>query len=88
MFPVFVFAQASISISAAIPGMGTAATTTAPGAFVGGFYNFALMIGGILAFGAVVYGGILYAASMGNPSRQSEGKEWIKSALLGLLAKS
>ena len=50
-----------------------------------GFYQFALMIGGVLAFGAIVYGGILYAASAGNPSKQSEGKEWIKSALFGLL---
>jgi hypothetical protein len=43
------------------------------------------MIGGVLAFGAIVYGGVLYAISMGNPSRQSEGKEWIQSALIGLL---
>jgi hypothetical protein len=82
--PVFAFAQTIISPT--IPGMTSAATTsTSPGAFVAGFYQFALMIGGVLAFGAVVYGGILYAASAGNPSKQSEGKEWIKSALFGLL---
>jgi hypothetical protein len=82
--PVFAFAQTVIS--PAIPGMTTAVTTsTSPGEFVGGFYNFALMIGGVLAFGAIVYGGVLYAASAGNPSKQSEGKEWVKSALLGLL---
>jgi hypothetical protein len=65
--------------------MGTVTSSTPPGQFVKSFYDFALMIGGVLAFGAIVYGGVLYAASMGNPSRQSEGKEWIKSALLGLL---
>lgn len=76
----------AVTISATIPGMTSAATTsTSPGAFVSGFYQFALMIGGVLAFGAIVYGGILYAASAGNPSKQSEGKEWIKSALFGLL---
>lgn len=75
----------AVTISAVIPGITTAATSTSPGAFVSGFYNFALMIGGVLAFGAIVYGGVLYAASMGNPGRQSEGKEWVKSALLGLL---
>jgi len=76
----------AVTISPSIPGMTEAATTsTSPGAFVSGFYNFALMIGGVLAFGAIVYGGVLYAASMGNPGRQSEGKEWVKSALLGLL---
>ena len=83
LFSLPVFA---VTISPAIPGMLTAVTTsTSPGEFVGGFYNFALMIGGVLAFGAIVYGGVLYAASAGNPSKQSEGKEWVKSALLGLL---
>ena len=84
VIPIFTFAQATIS--PAIPGMTTAATSsTPPGVFVGGFYNFALMIGGVLAFGAIVYGGILYAASAGNPSKQSEGKELVKGALFGLL---
>lgn len=79
--PVF-----AVTISPTIPGMLSAATsTTSPGAFVAGFYQFALMIGGVLAFGAIVYGGVLYAASAGNPSKQSEGKDWVKSALLGLL---
>jgi hypothetical protein len=82
--PFFAFAQTIISPS--IPGMTTAATTsTSPGVFVNGFYLFALMIGGVLAFGAVVYGGILYAISAGNSGKQSEGKEWIKSAIYGLL---
>jgi len=76
----------AVTISPAIPGMTSAVTTsTSPGAFVSGFYQFALMIGGVLAFGAIVYGGILYAASAGNPGKQSEGREWITSALLGLL---
>ena len=82
--PVFAFAQATISISSSVPGMAVTASTT-PGQYVQGFYSFALMIGGVLAFGAIVYGGILYAASGGNPGQQSEGKEWVKSALLGLL---
>ena len=81
--PISAFAQSTIS--PAIPGMAPVAASTPPGAFVRGFYQFALMIGGVLAFGAIVYGGVLYAASVGNPSKQSEGKEWIKSALLGLL---
>ena len=75
----------AVDISPAIPGMGTITSSTPPGAYVSGFYNFALMIGGVLAFGAIVYGGILYAVSAGNSSRQSEGRAWITSALLGLL---
>ena len=82
--PLLAFAQATISL--AIPGMsGLSPTSTPPGQWVSKIYNFALMIGGVLAFGAVVYGGILYAASGGNPSKQSEGREWITSALLGIL---
>ena len=76
----------TVAINPNIPGMPSVSDASAgPGSYIAGFYSFALMIGGVLAFGAIVYGGVLYAASAGNPSQQSEGKEWIKSALLGLL---
>ena len=84
LYGVLPVLAATISISSNIPGMAVTASTT-PGQYVQGFYSFALMIGGVLAFGAIVYGGILYAASGGNPGQQSEGKEWVKNALLGLL---
>ena len=83
--PVLVFATTTISIVATFPGMGPVTTSTQPGTFVRGFYLFALTVGGVLALGAIVYGGILYAASAGDPSKQSEGREWIWSALIGLL---
>ena len=85
LLPLSVFAQAKISISNTIPGMSVITSSTPPGVYVGGFYNFALGIGGLLALGAIVYGGVLYATSMGNPSKQSEGRAWIWSALTGLL---
>ncbi len=56
-----------------------------PGAVVGQVYQFALLIGGLLAFGAIVYGGIKYTVSAGNPSGKSDGREWIYGALWGLL---
>jgi hypothetical protein len=68
--PVFAFAQI---------------TGSTPGEYVNNFYKFALLAGGVLAFGAIVYGGIKYTLAAGNPSGQSEGKEWVKGALLGLL---
>ena len=74
----------AVTISMNIPGTSPNASTT-PGAFVANFYQFALMIGGALAFGVVVYGGVRYMASAGNPSGQSDAKEWIGAALLGLL---
>jgi hypothetical protein len=75
---------ATISISSAIPGV-TNVSTAGPAGWVSSFYTFALLISGILAFGAIVFGGIKYAVSAGNPSKQSEGRSWIWGALIGLL---
>jgi hypothetical protein len=85
-FAVPALALAQTLIDTNIPG--TNATTTGgggPGVFVANFYQFALIIGGVLAFGVIVYGGVKYMISGGNPSGQSDAKEWIESALLGLL---
>ena len=81
--PALAFAQTQISV--AIPGSNANTSSSSPGAFVANFYQFALLIGGILAFGAIVFGGVKYAISAGNPSGQSDAKEWIWGALTGLL---
>ncbi len=73
---------AQITINPNLPG--TLPSNSFSG-LVANFYSFALVIAGVLAFGAIVYGGVLYATSRGNPTRESEGKSWITSALLGLL---
>jgi hypothetical protein len=79
-------AQTQITIATSVPGTyGAAASGGAPGAFVADFYWFALIIGGVIAFGVVVYGGIKYMTSAGNPSGQSDAKEWIEAAILGIL---
>ncbi len=83
-FRVFAATLSPVDISSSLPGM-PANATSSPGAFIAGFYQFSLMISGLLAFGVVVYGGVKYMTAAGNPSGQSEGKEWIQSALLGLL---
>lgn len=57
----------------------------APGEIVKNIYNFALMLGGILAFGMIVYGAVKYTMSGGNPSGQSDARDIITQALLGLL---
>jgi len=74
----------AVSMTLPVTGGSAAPATTTPATFVNSFYQFALLIGGLLAFGAIVYGGVKYVTSAGNPSSQSEGKEWIYSALLGL----
>ncbi len=76
--------QATISINPNIPGVNNV-STTGPCGWIVNFYDFALLIAGILAFGAIVYGGVKAAASAGNPSKISEGRAYIYSALLGLL---
>lgn len=73
-----------ISVSPTLPNA-QYPTSAGPAGWVANFYNFALLISGVLAFGAVVYGGILYLTAAGNPSRQGEGREWIESALIGVL---
>jgi hypothetical protein len=75
---------AAISINPNIPGF-AAAAGSGPNGWIRDFYNFALIAVGILAFGAIVYGGVRYAASAGNPSSQETGRSWIRSALIGLL---
>jgi hypothetical protein len=82
---LYVNAAANPTIDVNFPG-GTNPTTgpQAVGGIIANFYQFALLIGGILAFGAIVYGGVKYTFAAGNPSGQSEGKEWIKGALWGL----
>jgi len=85
-FPIFANAQTQLTISTSVPGTyPITAGTGGPGAFIANFYQFALIIGGILAFGVIVYGGIRYMTSAGNPSGQSDAKEWIEAALLGIL---
>ncbi|MDD5710984.1 MAG: pilin [Candidatus Colwellbacteria bacterium] len=47
-------------------------------------YTWAVSLAGLVALGLIIFGGVLYAASAGNPSRITEAKTWITHALLGL----
>lgn len=73
-----------VSISPNIPGV-TNVSTNGPAGWVSSFYLFMLLISGILAFAAMIYGGFRYATSAGNASKQNEGRAFIWSALIGLL---
>src|SRR6185437_16969565 len=77
-------ASAQTQINMNIPGRASI-TQNGPGAAIANIYDFALAIAGIIAFGVIVYGGVRYMISSGNPSGQSDAKEWIEAALLGLL---
>jgi len=75
-----------VAITASIPGKyDLAATGAVPGQFVYNIYQYALGLAGIIAFGVVVFGGVKYMISAGNPSGQTDAKDWIKAALMGVL---
>lgn len=48
-------------------------------------YNFLLGFVGVAAMGSIVYGGVLYIISAGNPSRVGEAKTAIWNGVIGLL---
>lgn len=69
------------AVNVVIPG----ANPNTPPGIVANLYDFALAIGGLLAFAMIVYGGVKYIAAAGNHSKLEDAKEQITDALLGLL---
>lgn len=55
-----------------------------PAGTIANLYQFTLMIGGLMAFVMIVYGAVKYTASGGNSSIQSDAKDRITQALIGL----
>lgn len=68
-----------------LPGGGTTLTGGTSLEMVGSLYAFSISVGAVLAFGAIVYGAVKYAIARGNPADQSDAKDRITQALLGLL---
>jgi hypothetical protein len=83
-FFLFDFSLAQRELEVPIPGLKTTKLPALPD-YITAIYNFALMIIGIICFGALVYGGFLYLTSAGNPARIKEAKDQIFSAILGLI---
>lgn len=48
-------------------------------------FNFSIAIGGLVAFVMLVYGGFRYLTSAGNPAAQTDAKDILTSAIIGLL---
>lgn len=55
------------------------------GQIVAWLYAFIIGISGLAAFVMIVWGGVQYMTSAGNPTRTGEAKDKIQKALLGLL---
>ncbi len=84
-FPLLLFGLArAANINVTIPGI-AAGETSNPGGWVAGLYRFSLMAAGLLAFGMIVYAGLRYTFATGNPSTQTDARDQILQALLGLL---
>ncbi|MBI4085750.1 MAG: hypothetical protein HY433_00675 [Candidatus Liptonbacteria bacterium] len=84
---ISIFSLGSVSaagITVTLPGI-TSAETANPGGWVSALYRFSLMAAGMLAFGMIVYAGLRYTFAAGNPSTQSDARDQILQALLGLL---
>lgn len=75
------------SIHAAVPDVtvGLAAVSANPGSIISQIFNFALVLSGLLAFVMIVWGGVKYGANPGNSGAQSDAKDQILQAVLGLL---
>ena len=66
-----------------VGGIITAIDTMIPGG-IANLFNIGLGIGAILAFGTLIYAGILYSIAGDNASKQKEAKAWIIAAVKGL----
>lgn len=65
-----------------VPGITPEATLTQ---YLSGLYNFLISVVGIFAMAVIVYGGMRYLTSAGNPAAVEEAKDAIMSAIYGLI---
>lgn len=79
LVPISVLA---VDIVVTIPGSSDASD---PGGIVANVYQFSIMIGGVVGFGAVVYGGLKYSLAAGDPTKQSDARDQILQAFYGLI---
>jgi len=88
LFPVatFFISAEQRGLEVQYPPMGgeeiTTSTTIAEYAVY--IFNFSLVIAAIAAFTVLIYGGIRYLTSAGNPTAMADAKTWILGAIIGL----
>lgn len=86
-FSLLIFAIAATALAVdyqplvSIPGINAGASLKD---YLSGLYNFLISIVGILAMGVIIYGGMRYIVSAGNPAAMEDAKETIMSAVYGL----
>ena len=87
LFGGFCLAQRKLEIIyPAVPGVQTPMTTkTALPDYLRYVFTFTIIISGLVAFGAMIYGGILYLTSTGDPTKISDAKDQVIASFLGLI---
>ena len=87
LFGSFCLAQKQLEVVyPQVPGAETPTTTkTALPEYLKYVFTFAIMVSGLLAFGALIYGGFSYLTSAGDPSKMKEGQDQIMAGFLGLI---
>jgi hypothetical protein len=86
IFSGFLFAQKELEIEyPEMQGLKPETTTFSLPDYVKYIFNFFLAIAGLIAFSALVYGGIRYLTSAGSPVLIKEARDQIFAAFLGLL---
>jgi len=70
-----------------VPGVETPTITesSALGDYLKYIFTLAIIIGGLIVFGAMVYGGILYLTSAGDPTKMKDGQDQIMAGFFGLI---
>jgi hypothetical protein len=54
--------------------------------YVNPLVDFLAALVGIVVIGGIIYGGILFSTSAGDPQRAAQGRDHIRNALIGLVA--
>ncbi len=93
LFPIFntslIFAATGqVDLTNTVPDIANSQGGTGSGAVVNwiqSFYQFSLIAGVFLAVGVITWAGLKYALAAGNPSGQSDARDQILQALLGLV---
>ncbi|MCX6764625.1 MAG: pilin [Candidatus Nealsonbacteria bacterium] len=67
------------------PGGKTLTTTSNLVDFTEYVYRWAILLGGLAAFFALIFGGFKYLTSVGDPIKMKEGQDRIRDALIGLV---
>ena len=85
---LFIFAQRELEVQyPTVPG--TVTPTTVEGTqlpdYVKYIFNFAIIIAGVVAFGVIVWGGVRWLTSAGDPAKLKDAKEQVFAAFLGLI---